>query len=178
MAGLVPDISPNDSIFDSLKTITLAIDAARDDRHNTSQDLLGKLQLWLINRNPYDLANLVEIIEKMMLVAIRCGTVMEKRDMVSRQIDEIIKVAVLSKYPTLNSGGNIKRPSKSLTAHGIATQIDRDVSRLLKEKNIRYLPKQGLGVSAITKKVKTLLSWTTNRGPNLFGSLAKYPTYH
>jgi hypothetical protein len=62
MAGLVPDISPDDSVFDSLKAITRAIDAAREDRHNISQQLLGNLQLWLANRNPYDIANLVEII--------------------------------------------------------------------------------------------------------------------
>jgi hypothetical protein len=169
MAGLVPDISPNDSIFDSLKTTTLAIDAARDDRRNTSQELLGQLQLWLINRNPYDLTNLVEIIEKMILVAIRCGAVMEKheivaitgrsaaharqrRELISLQIDDIIKSAILSKYPSLNSDGNIKKPLRSLTPHGIATQIDPDVSRLLKEKSIPEL-----GVSAITKRVKNLI---------------------
>jgi hypothetical protein len=174
MAGLVPDIRPE--IFDRLKTIAVAMDAAANDQQNTGQALLRQLRSLLLNGSiPYDVSTIVAVVEEMILVAVRCGSAIENRDVMSRaveraakarqykqtaseQIDEIIALAVSTRYPSLNSGSNTR-----YTAHGIATRIKGDVSRLLKERNIRYLRERELGESAITKRVKKLLSsWTAD----------------
>jgi hypothetical protein len=87
----------------------------------------------------------------------RAAYARQRKELLSRQIDEIIKVAMQMRYPSFSSDGDSKIRSGSLTAHGIATQIEDDVSRLLKERNIGYSQKQKLGVSAITKRVRNLI---------------------
>jgi hypothetical protein len=157
--GLVPEIRPE--IFDGLKTIAIAMDAARNDRQNT-QELLWKLQESLSNCNPFNTPNLISTIENMILSALYCGTIMERREVkalmvdsaanarrqkkvVSQQIDEVIKSVILARYG---------RMPKSTTANAIATKIQSDVSRGLTENNIGN---RELGVSAITKRVKKLI---------------------
>jgi hypothetical protein len=159
MAGLVPEIGPE--IFESLNTITLAMDAAHGDRFGTSQVSSMKLQLLLRNYTPFDTPKLVSMIEKLMLSALRCGTIMEERDvkslmennaanarrhraLASQHIDAAIKSIILEKYG--------KFP-KSITPNAISNNIKSDVSRKLKEKNI--LDRE-LGVSAIRKRVQKL----------------------
>ena len=159
MAGLVPEIRPE--IFESLNTITLAMDAALGGRCSTSQESSMKLQLLLHNYTSFDAPKLVSMIEKLMLSALRCGTIMEKRDvkslvennaanarwhraLASQQIDATIKSIILEKYG--------KFP-KSITPNAISNNIKNDVSRKLKEKNIL---EHELGVSAICKRVQKL----------------------
>jgi hypothetical protein len=159
MAGLVPEIRPE--IFESLNTITLAMDAARGDRCGTNQESSMRLQLLLRNYTPFDAPKLVSMIEKLILSALRCGTIMEKRDvksitennaanarrhraLVSQQIDATIKSIILKTYG--------KFP-KSITPNAISNNIQSEVSRKLKEKNI--LDRE-LCVSAISKRVQKL----------------------
>ena len=159
MAGLVPEIRPE--IFESLNTIALAMDAARGDRCGTNQESSMKLQSLLRNYTPFYAPKLVSMIEKLILSLLRCGTIMEKRDvnslmennaanarrhkaLASQQIDATIKSFILEKYG--------KFP-KSITPNAISNNIQSEVSRILKEKNIRH---RELRVSAISKRVKKL----------------------
>jgi hypothetical protein len=167
--GLVPEIRPE--VFDSLKTIAVAIDAARNDRCNITQELLRKFELSLSSYNPFDTPSLVSTVEKMILSALYCGQIMERndvkalmvdsaanarrhREVVSQQINEIIISAIFKKWPNLISGGNIRKLPRPHTAHGISAQIKQNVSRMFKEKNIRS---GTLSVSAITKRVEKLI---------------------
>jgi hypothetical protein len=159
MTGLVPEIRAE--IFESLNTIALAMDAAHGDRCVTTRESSMKLQLLLRNYTPFDVPKLVTMIEKLILSALRCGTIMEKRDvksltdnnaanarqhraLASQQIDATIKSVILEKYG--------KFP-KSITPNAISNNIQSEVSRMLKDKNIRD---RELGVSAITKRVQKL----------------------
>jgi hypothetical protein len=135
-----------------------------------AKDLMRKFQILLVNYNQFDMPALIFTIEKMILAALECGTIMEKRDVIAlradsaanarrhrkvvgEQIDKIIKTAIVRHYPSLISAGTIRKPSRPLTTHGVASGIKGDVSKLLKEKNIR--PRK-LSVSAITKRVEKL----------------------
>jgi hypothetical protein len=155
--GLIPDIRPE--IFESLKTIAIAMDATREDRRNTTQVLLTKLEILISNHNPFNTPSLVYTIEEMILSALFCGTIMERKALkslmgnsvanarrhrarTSQLIDEAIKSAIFAKFG---------RFPKSLTSNAISTKIKREVASLLKEKNIR-----SLDTSAITKRVQKM----------------------
>ena len=120
-----------------------------------------KLQSFLRNYTLFYAPKLVSMIEKLILSLLRCGTIMEKRDvkslmennaanarrhkaLASQQIDATIKSVILEKYG--------KFP-KSITPNAISNNIQSEVSRILKEKNIRDCE---LRVSAISKRVKKL----------------------
>jgi len=157
--GLVPEYVPE--IFDSLKAIAVAMDVAREDHHDTTQESLRKFESLLITYTPFGTYDLVSVVEKMILSALICGKIMGEREIkslrinsaakarerkahVSQQIDKVIKSVILTKY------GKIP---KVIAANAIAKKIHNDVSRNLIENNIR---KRGLVLSAITKRVQKL----------------------
>jgi hypothetical protein len=159
--GLVPEIRPE--IFESLNNIAVAMDATREDRPGANQESLDRLKLLLRGYTQFDAPKLISIVENMILSALICGTIMERsaikslknkhvakarqyRALVSQQIGEVIKSTILAKYG---------RIPKTITANAISKNIQSEVSRILKEKNIRD---RQLVVSAITKRVQKLIA--------------------
>jgi hypothetical protein len=74
MAGLVPDINPDDRVFDYLKAITIAMDVMRGPSHFDNEVLLKKFQDALSSRNTIGEAHLiVKTVESLVSAAFNEG---------------------------------------------------------------------------------------------------------
>jgi hypothetical protein len=172
-AGLVPRFRFDDPIFQSLTSLTRAMDASRGDGRDMSEKLLHHLQsLILTHVSGFGTYDLVTDIEELMLCALHCGSLVEKHEIrllkdaslanarrvkmnASKQLDNIIENAVLKKYPKLNRDGRIGKLSSRLTANNIASSLIAEINEAMKSE-IPYFANKEFGVSAITKRISAM----------------------
>jgi hypothetical protein len=181
MAGLVPDINPDDRVFDYLKAITIAMDVMRGPSHFENEELLKQFQDALSSRNTLgDVHMIVKTVDNLVRAAFNEGANHSELENVklatqraakarsakardSELIDVIISEVMVRYFPSLKD----RTLRKGITIHGIANKIYSEVLNAVNARNIRQGSKKVFGPHAVRKRVgKLIKNWTSTQSSN------------
>jgi hypothetical protein len=177
MAGLVPDIDPNDAAFDVLKAITIAMDVEINPSCSTHVDLLRQFQESLANGSSiHDIRRTATIVETLVCAALTSGVRFNDRETKriksqsaakaraakdstnSQLINGIIKILMRRRFPSLSKDGL----RSGITVNAVATRIYPDVVEAIKVHNLLKDTVSPIGLDAVRKRVHRLIAnWQT-----------------